>query len=526
LYERPIIRQVGDIFVASGHDHGKWMFAAGPSFPGVGLPLPHDGALFFRTDLGAHYVYDAGTWTVVGGAGGPHATDHENGGADEIDVTGLSGLLADAQTAAAHTHVEGDVTGLVADLAAKALAARLISTTAPLTGGGDLTLDRTLAVSDATTGAKGVVELATDGENAASVVVQGNDARMSNARTPTAHDIITLHNGFPGGGTTFLRDDGTFAAPPAGGSPPTGTGFRHVTAGAEDAATKLVDTADINNDQVTPAKLDNGSGFSVLGKATTGSGDRADIVAADETVLGRTAAGNLTFAQVVTGQIANAAVTLAKIANIATARFLGRITAGSGVTEELTGTQATTLLDVFTSALKGLVPASGGGTTNFLRADGTFAAPPGGGITTLRTTGNQTINAGAGTFVDITGLTFAVVSGTDYAFEFYITFQSAQLTTGWKAGVNCPAGTLDFWAGSDVIANGAAGVATHTERHNVTRDDMTLLTSTVTNAVDLNVRIKGRYLCTANGTFAARFANELAANTDIVVQKGSWGTWF
>ena len=150
----------------------------------------------------------------------------------------------------------------------------------------------------------------------------------------------------------------------------------------------------------------------------------------------------------------------------------------------------------------------------------------GGGINTLRTTSNQTINGGAGVFVDITGLTFPVVSGTDYAFDFYITFRSAATTTGWKAGVNCPAGTLDFWAGSDVIANGAAGVATHTERHNVTRDDMTLLTATIVQNVDLAVRIRGRYLCTANGTFAARFANELAANTEIVVQKGSWGTWF
>lgn len=34
---------------------------------------------------------------------------------------------------------------------------------------------------------------------------------------------------------------------------------------------------------------------------------------------------------------------------------------------------------LFTSTQKGLVPASGGGTTNFLRADATFAAPPGGG---------------------------------------------------------------------------------------------------------------------------------------------------
>ena len=110
-------------------------------------------------------------------------------------------------------------------------------------------------------------------------------------------------------------------------------------------------------------------------------------------------------------------------------------------------------------------------------------------------------------------------------FYFYITFQSASTATGWKAGVNCPAGTLDFWCQTQIIANGAAGVATHTERHNTVRDDMTLLTSTVTAGVDLSVRIEGRYLCTANGTFAARFANELA-NTDIVVQKGSYGWYF
>jgi hypothetical protein len=148
------------------------------------------------------------------------------------------------------------------------------------------------------------------------------------------------------------------------------------------------------------------------------------------------------------------------------------------------------------------------------------------GIKTLRTTDNQTINAGAATFVDITGLTFPVVNGTSYAFHFYITFRSAVATTGWKAGVNCPTGDLDFWARSDVIANGAAGVATHTERHNTVRDDMTLLTATVTAGVNLSIEIRGRYLCTQNGTFAARFANELAANTDIVVQKGSWGYYF
>lgn len=39
-----------------------------------------------------------------------------------------------------------------------------------------------------------------------------------------------------------------------GGSTPTGTGFRHVTAGVEEAAAKLVDTADITDGAVTPVK--------------------------------------------------------------------------------------------------------------------------------------------------------------------------------------------------------------------------------------------------------------------------------
>lgn len=36
-------------------------------------------------------------------------------------------------------------------------------------------------------------------------------------------------------------------------------------------------------------------------------------------------------------------------------------------------------IDLFTSVADGIVPASGGGTSNFLRADGTWAAPGGGG---------------------------------------------------------------------------------------------------------------------------------------------------
>jgi hypothetical protein len=92
--------------------------------------------------------------------------------------------------------------------------------------------------------------------------------------------------------------------------------------------------------------------------------------------------------------IANDAVTNAKLANVATATLKGRVTSSVGDPEDLTGTQATTLLDVFTSALKGLVPGgSGGGTTTFLRADGTWAAPAGGGGGTVtHTAGVLTAN--------------------------------------------------------------------------------------------------------------------------------------
>jgi hypothetical protein len=109
-------------------------------------------------------------------------------------------------------------------------------------------------------------------------------------------------------------------------------------------------------------------------------------------------------------------VTFTKMQNIATSRLLGRNTAGSGDIEELNAATAKTILAIVradisdfahasthqlggsdsiklddfatpddntdldaTTARHGLLPKLGGGTTNFLRADGTWAAPSGGG---------------------------------------------------------------------------------------------------------------------------------------------------
>lgn len=69
------------------------------------------------------------------------------------------------------------------------------------------------------------------------------------------------------------------------------------------------------------------------------------------------------------------------IANFTTA-VAGVVSASSAAANFLRGSntwstvaQVTAALDLFTSVLRGLVPASGGGTANFLRADGAWAAP-------------------------------------------------------------------------------------------------------------------------------------------------------
>jgi len=258
-------------------------------------------------------------------------------------------------------------------------------------------------------------------------------------------------------GTGLSLASGVLSATSA--SPPTGTGFRHMTGGAEDAAAKLVADADCTTDSITVGKMHATATDRLFGRSTAGAGPGEELpctafgrslvgdanAAAGRATLGLTSAamapdglstGDLLawsgawtivnepaaddrvlvsvagdvpkWIQLTTSQIdPGAAILLTQLQSIATARFIGRTTAGTGALEALTSAQLTAALDAFTSLLKGLVPASGGGTTNFLRADGTWAAPPGGGgggfTTTLVEKDVGSSPAMGGTF-DITGL--------------------------------------------------------------------------------------------------------------------------
>lgn len=86
-------------------------------------------------------------------------------------IANLSSDLA-GKAASVHSHAIADTTGLQAALDGKAAASH-----------SHLAAD----LPDASTTGKGIVELATNGETSAGVVVQGNDSRLSDSRTPTAH---------------------------------------------------------------------------------------------------------------------------------------------------------------------------------------------------------------------------------------------------------------------------------------------------------------------------------------------------
>lgn len=154
---------------------------------------------------------------------------------------------------------------------------------------------------------------------------------------------------------------------------------------------------------VTDAMIRQSAGYSVIGRFAGTTGDVADITATannrvlarignvlafyDTTLIPATVAdgnyGDITVSG--TGSvwtINNNVVSNAKLAQVPTSTFKGRTTAGTGNAEDLTATQATALLNAFSSTLKGLAPASGGGTVNYLRADGIWASPPGLGTVT------------------------------------------------------------------------------------------------------------------------------------------------
>ena len=271
-------------------------------------------------------------------------------------------------------------------------------------------------------------------------------------------------------------------------------------------------------------------------KSTTGTGTLSIAVASDFPILNQNTTGNaatVTTNANLTGPVTSIGnttdisanvITNAMLSQVATQTFKGRTTAGTGDAEDLTSTQATAMLNTFTSSSKGLVPASGGGTSTFLRADGTFATPPSGsgsGYRTLVTTSADVINnnSNSNTLADVTGLSFSVVAGTVYRFYAIIPYTSAASSTGSRWTINAPAATLLNYT-SRYMSSTTGQTQNYLSAVNQP--------SSASNGSLVNGNlaiIEGIIKPSANGTLQIRFASEVAGSAITAKAGASLEYW-
>ena len=242
----------------------------------------------------------------------------------------------------------------------------------------------------------------------------------------TTYSVFTsVANGLApasGGGTTnYLRADGTWATPPGTGGVtfanptatvgPTAVNGTAITAMRSDAAPALNTSANYTvTGQWTFRNSGTSSTVAVDANSTNWQGSLGYSGTSELRVSNTSFSGGAASIGLYVGGNRYVSVTAGNIdiQNSATLTVASTSVRDGAILTS--GTVAAARLPSFGTAAAGIVPASGGGTTNFLRADGTWAAPGGGGGGTTVNTGSATLDFGAApgsneASVAVTGLT-------------------------------------------------------------------------------------------------------------------------
>ncbi|MBK9246768.1 MAG: hypothetical protein IPM69_01310 [Ignavibacteria bacterium] len=358
----------------------------------------------------------------------------------------------------------------------------------------------------------------------------------------TTNNVSTVKHGFapklPGNTTTFLRGDGTYAVPSGGGGSGTvtsvsvttanGFGGSVVTATTTPAITVTTSVNGIAKGNGTALSAatsgtDYSAGTSALGtgilKSTTGTGALTIAVAGDFPTLNQNTSGNaatVTTNANLTGpvtsvgnatSIANGAITNAMLANTDVANLSGTNTGDQIISDATITTTNITTNNVSTSK-HGFAPRLPGNTTTFLRGDGTYATPSGGGgsVTSVSVTN---VNGVSGTVATPTttpaiSLTLGDITPTSVA------------STGNISGSNLSGTNTGDQDLSNYLLNSnnlSELTSASTARTNLglgtlaTQNGTFSGTSSGTNTGDQTITLTGNVTGTGTGSFVATIAN-------------------
>ena len=209
----------------------------------------------------------------------------------------------------------------------------------------------------------------------------------------------------------------------------------------------------------------------------------------------------------------------------------GRILFNSGgILGEYDAANATGFLNLFTASLKGLVPLSGGGTVNYLRADGTWSPPPGsGGIAEPVGDGfwGRNMLSGLGTWEQTIKKAGDIMTG-----DLTISKAAAALKLDnpsggsdiffrrsgldrWDVGVGGPEGGSN--SGSDFAIWGATDAGTYP------RANADLMINRATGQVNLSQSLfTNAIVVGGNGTFPEPAATFKMQVVNALVRHGTW----
>lgn len=224
--------------------------------------------------------------------------------------------------------------------------------------------------------------------------------------------------------------------------------------------------------------VDSGTGNLTI--SSTGSGGGGGAITLTGNVTG-SGTGSIITA------IAPNVVTNTMLVGMAANTLKGNGTGGTASPTDLTFTQVTASLNVFSSTLKGLVPLSGGGTTTFLRADGTWATTLS-GLTTnaLIIGGSATTAVSLGSLGTASTVLHGNASGAPtfgsvaLATDVSGTLQAAQFPA-LTGAITTTAGSLATTLGANTVANSnLTTMAAHTFKGNNTASTGTVLDLTAT----------------------------------------------